>query len=122
MKERIGNNCEIILTDELAKAFEMVDLPLTDEMVQEEQKVISIQEAAGSMYENYKKVHDYLSKVSTPIVTPVIPDYLSNFNKVNEAFKGITAMQEINKGLENWRKFNKGLNLGNNEENDGDDE
>lgn len=39
-KERISQQRKIVLTDKLSKAFELVNIPVTQEMIEEEQKII----------------------------------------------------------------------------------
>lgn len=63
-KQRISQKRKIILTDKLSTAFQIVEIPVTEEMIQEEEKVIkislqnyqqhSIQEAIKRLQDNMK--------------------------------------------------------------------
>ncbi len=63
-KQRISQKRKIILTDKLHKAFQLVEIPVTDEMIKEEENVIdksmrnyhthALQEAIKQLQENMK--------------------------------------------------------------------
>ncbi len=41
-KQRISQKRKVILTDKLSRAFQLVEIPVTDEMIEEEEKVIDV--------------------------------------------------------------------------------
>ena len=45
----------------------MVKIPLTEEMAEEEQKVINIHETWVSAHDSFLKMQDYLKMITTPI-------------------------------------------------------
>lgn len=63
-KQRISQKRKIILTDKLSRAFQLVEIPVTDEMIEEEENIINtsfqyfnnqqIQDAIKSIQENMK--------------------------------------------------------------------
>jgi len=66
-KQRISRQRKLILTDKLSKAFQLVEIPVTQEMIKEEQKVINLslnkynthqwQESIKNIQENLKLDH-----------------------------------------------------------------
>lgn len=102
--ERIGENCDIILTDELAIAFEMVQLPLSEEMVEEEQKVINLHDNFITYSEHYARLQDYMKLITEPARAFITPDYMTNAIKISEIAKGYQTLTDLNPDLSEWRK------------------
>ncbi|MBO6184189.1 MAG: DUF4935 domain-containing protein [Chryseobacterium sp.] len=102
--DRIGPNCEIILTDELAKAFEMVQLPLTEEMVEEEQKVISLNESFMNANKGYLEMQEYVRKLNNPLQNVGIPDYMSSALRFAELAKTYPFLSDVNPELKAFRE------------------
>src|SRR5690606_32483513 len=74
-KQRISQKRKIILTDKLSRAFQLVEIPVTEEMIKEEEKVIDVamrnyqmhnfQETMKRLQENMKlnELHETMRKL-----------------------------------------------------------
>lgn len=85
-KQRVSRKRKIILTDKLSLAFQMVEIPVTEEMIQEENKVIK------QSLQNYMN-----SQIHKPFAE--FTNELSN----SDWMQSVRRLQEISKGL----KFDK---------------
>ncbi len=81
-KQRVSRKRKIILTDKLSRAFQLVEIPVTEEMIQEEKKVIK---------ESLKNFMNYQ-----------IPNHFIEFsNELNNSdwMHSIRRFQELSKGF-----------------------
>jgi predicted nucleic acid-binding protein len=85
-KQRLSQKRKIILTDKLSKAFQLVEIPVTKEMIEEEEKVLNFS------FENYK------------------------FNDLHEAIKIMQENLKLKELQESFSKFQLRMgNIGENE-------
>jgi len=74
-KQRLSQKRKLILTDKLSKAFQLVEIPVTKEMIEEEEKIINFS------FKNY------------------------NFNELQKAFKKMQENLKLNEMQESLSKF-----------------
>lgn len=96
-KERVNRKRKIILTDKLSDAFKLVEIPVTKEMIQEEESLISesyfddyfntipsvfktFQEKAIGNQEIYKKLGEHMK--FSPLQDSLF-EFIQNFNRLN---------------------------------------
>lgn len=108
VKYRIGSTCEITLTNEIGKAFEMVHIPLSQEMVEEEKRLINIDSvltenirnsAATTSWDDFVKM---LNRTSVSLG----PNYnLLTIDAVDQIYKatGVEKLQDAVKKLGNHK-------------------
>lgn len=79
-KQRISRKRKIILTDKLSKAFQLVEIPVTEEMIEEENKVIKLS------FENYfsNNISNSFKNINTDLNT-------------SDLMKSIKRLQEISR-------------------------
>ena len=73
-KERVGRRRKIILTDKLSQAFKLLKIPVSTEMIEEEQKVSQIIMKNKFQYPNYLENLQRIFEIETAI---------SNLNKLS---------------------------------------
>jgi hypothetical protein len=106
-RERISQKRKIILTDKLSQAFKLVEIPVTQEMIEEEKNVIKYSNDSYNLYqfqENLKRLQD----------TFKTPDYIDSINRLRDAFNVI----DTSKFYERY----KNLSLNNDNESKGESE
>lgn len=76
-KQRISRKRKIVLTDKLSRAFQLVEIPVTEEMIEEENKVIKLS------FDNYFSNHigNSLKNINTNLNTS---DWLKSLKRLQE--------------------------------------
>jgi len=94
-KERISRRRKLILTDKLSVAFKLIDVPVTKEMIEEEEKVIDLS------FLNYqmRTAQDAIKRINESIQMTDIQGAINrlndNKNLYEAMFKGVQAFKNI---------------------------
>jgi predicted nucleic acid-binding protein len=82
-RERISQKRKIILTDKLSVAFKLVEIPVTPEMIEEENKVITFSSKSYQLAELQEKLRRIQESFRTP-------EWIETMNKFKSSTQGIT--------------------------------
>lgn len=98
-KERTNENRDIVLTNKLFQAFQWVDIPVTEDMIYEEENVINL----SKYYYNTLNLSEMKEAMKKTHVNLNTPELLESFVKLQETLNK-TEMQEY------FRKHKENLN------------
>lgn len=76
-KQRVGTRRKFVLTDKLSKAFQLLQIPVSKEMIEEEQKVSNYVNKGNSL--NFVEYQDIMTKIKKIFE---VENNFSNFQKI----------------------------------------
>ena len=76
-KQRVGTRRKFVLTDKLSKAFQLLQIPVSKEMIEEEQKVSNYINKGNAI--NFGEYQDIMTKIKKMFE---VENNLSNFQKI----------------------------------------
>jgi hypothetical protein len=76
-KQRVGSRRKFVLTDKLSTAFQLLQIPVSKEMIEEEQKVSNYVKKGNAL--NFVEYQDIMSKIKKIIE---VENNFSNFQKL----------------------------------------
>ena len=76
-KQRVGTRRKFVLTDKLSKAFQLLRIPVSKEMIEEEQKVSDYVNKGNAL--NFIEYQDIMSKIKKMFE---VENNFSNFQKI----------------------------------------
>jgi hypothetical protein len=76
-KQRVGTRRKLVLTDKLSKAFQILQIPVTKEMIEEEQKVSNYVNKGNTI--NFVEYQDVMTKFKKMFE---VENNFSNFQKI----------------------------------------
>jgi len=99
-KERVSRKRKLILTDKLSTAFKAVQIPVSKEMIEEEEKVIDL----SSLKYSIDASRNIMSHFENTI--DILPEYSKS---LNEIYKNPEYLEALNRFVGKIREMRKQL-------------
>ena len=116
-KERTNQDRDIVLTNKLFQAFQWVDIPVTEDMIYEEENVINLSKHYYNMH-NIREMHEAMKKAQENLKTNELQEAIKklqenlNTNEMQESIRKLQEtlktkeMEELFKNLNRFRGLN----------------